>query len=148
MEDVKSTLLRITGRLVAVALGCLGVLSGCDPPDAPTYGVSGVFISGRTLSLSAADSARITGIQIRLTSADSTQGYSADTTDSNGFYYMYMGTEYFPWPDSVRLIATDIDGPLHGSFAGRDSVLDLTAMEEEDDLLDLVIDLYLEETGE
>lgn len=49
-------------------------------------------------------------------------------------------SDYSPWPDSLRLIATDIDGELNGSFAEKDTIL-LPDISEE--YVNFHVDLYM-----
>ena len=144
-----TALLRLSGKLFAALLSLLGVLS-CygNPQDAPAYGPPpvGLYVWGRTCSTS--DSSWIAGIEVKLTSTDSLYDYGADTTDSNGGYRLIMGAEYYPWPDSVRLVATDIDGRQNGSYLSRDTLISLDSLENPYDFLYIdVLDLYLEDAA-
>ena len=147
----RTAFLRLTGKLFAAVLSLLGVLSGCaggNPQATPDYGPPpvGLDVWGRIGS--ARDSSWIPGIEVKLTSTDSLYDYGADTTYSEGAYRLKMGVEYYPWPDSVRLVATDIDGALNGSFLSKDTLLSLNGLEDQYDYLEFYVDLYLEDAKE
>ncbi|MCD4670935.1 MAG: hypothetical protein K8S14_10875 [Actinomycetia bacterium] len=147
VRNGRTALLRLSGKLFAAVLSLLGVLSGCgNPQDAPAYGPPpvGLYVWGRTAS--ARDSSWIAGIEVKLTSTDSLYDYRADTTDFSGGYHLQMGAEYYPWPDSVRLVATDIDGRQNGSYLSRDTLTSLDSLENPNDFLYIdVLDFYLED---
>ncbi len=145
----RTAFLRLTGKVFAAVLSLVGVLScsSGNPEAPPTYGPpsAGLYVWGITKS--ASDSNSIAGIEVKLTSTDSLHEYLADTTDSSGYYDLNMGAEYYPWPDSVRLVATDIDGDQNGSFLSRDTLLSLASLEYEYDYLSLAVVLYLEDAA-
>ena len=145
----RTAFLRLSGKLLAAMLSILGVLSSCGNPQAtPDYGPPsvGLNVEGRTCS--ASDSSWIAGIEVKLTSTDSLYDYRADTTDFNGGYHLQMGAEYYPWPDSVRLCATDIDGRQNGSYLSWDTLISLDSLENPSDFLDIYpLDIYLEDAA-
>lgn len=145
----RTAILRLSGKLFAAVLSILGVLSCSGNPQAtPDYGPPsiGLDVWGRTGS--ASDSTWIDGIEIKLTTADSLSDFRVDTTGSGGYFLLHMGEEFYPWPDSVRLVATDIDGDQNGSFLSRDTLLSLIGLEDQYDYLQLDVDLYLEDAKE
>ena len=149
VRNGRTAILRLSGKLFAAVLSILGVLSCSGNPQAtPDYGPPpiGLDVWGRIGS--ASDSSWIPGIEVKLTSIDSLYGYGADTTYSGGGYRLKMGVEYYPWPDSVRLVATDIDGDQNGSFLSKDTLLSLIGLEDQYDYLQLDVDLYLEDAKE
>ncbi|MCD4707582.1 MAG: radical SAM-associated putative lipoprotein [Candidatus Sabulitectum sp.] len=135
--------LRSFGKLFASVLSLLGILSGCSM--APDYGVPSVEVRIDGQIRSAEDSSYVQGIQVRLSSPDSSFDYSEYTTIWNGSYELFMGSEYFPWPDSVRLTATDIDGTENGFFEGKDTLLFLESHME---FISFDVDFYLQSAGE
>ncbi len=147
IRNGRTALLRLSGKLFAAVLSLVGVLSGCgNPHDAPAYGPpsAGLDVCGQICS--ASDSSLIAGIEVKLTSTDSLSDFSVNTTDSNGNYNLNMGAEYYPWPDSVRLVAADIDGEQNGSFLSRDTLISLDSLENPYDFIYIdVMDLFLEE---
>ncbi len=144
-KNGRKALLRLIGKLLASVLSLLGVLSGCNTmmSPSPDYGVLGVLAMGQIHS--AVDSNTIAGIQVKLSSPDSIVNYAADTSSSGGDYYLRMGMEYYPWPDSVRLTASDIDGSVNGSFQWKDTLLFLESGQEYQEIL---IDFYLQSDDE
>ena len=138
----KLMFLKIFAKLFASILSLLGVISGCETISAD-YGVEGVFISGQTLS--AADSTNIPGIQVKLSSNDSTEVFGETIADQSGYFNLSVGTGQISLPDSVRLTATDIDGEENGSFAEKDI---LFYMEEQEDYSSYYINLYMQEDDE
>ena len=149
VRNGRITLLRLSGKVFAAVLSLVGILScsSGNPEAPPTYGPPspGLYVWGQISS--ANDSSRIAGIEVKLTSTDSLYDYEADTTYSIQYYGLYMGEEYYPWSDSVRLVATDIDGDLNGSYLSRDTLLFIGSLEYEYDYLDLNVDLYLEDAA-
>jgi len=137
----KLEFLKLFAKIFASILSLLGILSSCGRGEtmAP-YGVEGVYIHGKTIS--SADSSSIAGIQIKLSSPDSTIDFAEATSDSDGRYLMFADANEITLPDSVRLTAADIDGAENGSFASKDTLLFL----EEDQYYD--IDFFLQEDNE
>ncbi|MCD4701243.1 MAG: radical SAM-associated putative lipoprotein [Candidatus Aegiribacteria sp.] len=150
VRNGRTAILRLSGKLFAAVLSIMGVLSCSGNPKAiPAYGPpsAGLYIWGKTIS--ASGSTGIEGIEVKLTSTDSLYDYGAYTTDSHGSYNLNMGAEYYPWPDSVRLVASDIDGRQNGSFLSRDTLLSLDSLENSYDFIYLEdLNLYLEDAEE
>ena len=145
----RTALLRLSGKLFAAVLSLVGVLSGCgNPHDAPAYGPpsAGLDVCGQICS--ASDSSGITAIEVKLSTKDSLIDFDRYTTYTSGGYLLQMGTQYYPWPDSVLVIATDIDGDLNGSYLSKDTLISLDDLENPDDYIYIDIDLYLEEAKE
>jgi len=139
--------LKFTGRLFAAFLSTVGVLSSCNPMAAPTYGVEvfGIQVFGETRV--SADTTAISGIEVRLLTVDYLVEHDVCISGSSGAYELSTGPDFYPWPDSIRLIASDIDGELNGSFLEKDTVLCINGLEEEQDTLFIEMDIYLESAG-
>ncbi|MCD4707583.1 MAG: radical SAM-associated putative lipoprotein [Candidatus Sabulitectum sp.] len=132
--------LRLISKLFASALSLAGILSCCDSVAEPTYGPPAtLYFSGQTSS--AADSSSIAGIQIQIASPDSSIDYSTSLSDENGQYQQFIENEFYPWPDTVRVIATDIDGDQNGLFAAKDTLL---FPERDQEFQEFQINFYLE----
>ena len=139
----KRTVLKQYPKLVAAFLSLLGVVSGCESVmESPAaYGIPGLFVHG--LFFSKADSSNVKGIDVRLLSVDSLTEYSFESAGRYD-YYARMGADHYPWPDSVRLIASDPYSLSDGWFAAKDTILDVSELEDEWDDLSIELDLYLE----
>ena len=61
-----------------------------------------------------------------------------------GSYSVHMYADYYPWPDSVRLIASDPDSLQDGWFIEKDTLLSISSLQEEDDRLQIQVEFYLE----
>ncbi len=132
--------LRLIGKLFASVLGFVGVLSSACVPVRVDYGPPEPAISVYGRTFSAQDSSSVIGLDIKLTSPDSTVDYGSVIAD-DGYFSLYLeSADYSPWPDSLRLIATDIDGELNGSFAEKDTIL-LPDINEE--YVDFHVDFYM-----
>lgn len=132
--------LKFLAKLFASTLSLLGVLSGCDTLAAD-YGVEGVYIGGTTFT--AEGSLEIPGIQITLSSIDSTEVFDEYITDENGFFNIFAELNQLSDTDSLRLRATDIDGEVNGSFATKDTLLFYDSYEGPQEF---DINLFLEST--
>lgn len=132
--------LRLIGKLFASVLGFAGVLSSACVPVRVDYGPPepALCVYGRTFS--AEDSSSVIGLDIKLTSPDSLVNYGSDIAYDGYFSFYLESADYTPWPDSLRLIATDIDGELNGSFAEKDTIL-LPDINEE--YIEFNIDLHM-----
>lgn len=137
LKTMERSVLGLVGRLTVAVLSLLGVMSGCGSVAEPSYGVPSVDVGGHVRS--AADSIDLCGIEVRLVSTDSTTVYSTDVTGLDGHYGVWMDP---PFPDSVRLIATDPD-TSYGLFLEADSTLGL-----DEDGGSFEIDLYLQSAAE
>lgn len=139
----KLTFLKQYSKLLVAFLSFIGVVSGCKSvmEDSATYGIQGLNVHGWVFSK--ADSSVVKGIDVRLLSVDSLTEYSFCSAEDNG-YYARMDRDHYPWPDSVRLIASDPDSLNHGWFAEKDTLLDISELEDEWDFLSIELDLYLE----
>ena len=139
----KLTFLKQYSKLLVAFLSFIGVVSGCKSvmADSAAYGIQGLNIHGYFFSK--ADSSVVNCIDVRLLSVDSLTEYSFCSAEDNG-YYARMDRDHYPWPDSVRLIASDPDSLNHGWFAEKDTLLDISELEEEYDYLSIDLDLYLE----
>jgi len=139
----KFKFLKQYSKLLVALLSLLGVVSGCKSvmEDSAAYGIPGLHVHG--LFFSKADSSNIKGIDVRLLSVDSLTEYSFESTRRYD-YYTRMGADHYPWPDSVRLIASDPYSLSDGWFAEKDTILDVSELEDEWDDLSIELDLYLE----
>lgn len=132
--------LRLIGKLFASVLGLTGVLSSACLPVSADYGPPEPAISVYGRTFSAEDSSSVVGLEIKLTSPDSLVNYGSVIAD-DGYFSLYLeSADYYPWPDSLRLIATDIDGELNGSFAEKDTIL-LPDVNEE--YVDFHVDFFM-----
>ncbi len=138
----KFVFLRLIAKLLAYALTLFGVLSSCGDRVTAAYGIEGVSFYGSTLS--SQDSSGIAGIQVKLSSADSSATFGETVSDSLGSYALFFDDE-ITLPDSIRLTATDIDGPENGSFLEKDTLL---YYEESQYGTVYRIDLHLQEDDE
>ena len=132
-------------KLFATLLGLLGVVSGCNSvmEALPSYGPPvGLQVCGQIHS--AEDSSLIRGIDVRLVSLDSLTEYSFYQVLYHDVYSVWLHYDDSPWPDSVRLIASDPDSLHYGWFMEKDTLLSISPLQEEDDFLMIQLDLYLE----
>lgn len=115
--------LKLMGKLFASVLTLFGVLSSCDVREIMVaYGPpEGLLFSGQVVSSS--DSSAIPGIQLRLSSPDSSVVYGTSNSLEDGQFNLSVGYQYFPWPKSVLVNVTDTDGELNGSFASKDTLI-------------------------
>jgi hypothetical protein len=122
-------MLRVLSRILGFILSLFGMISSsCG--FAPDYGVPSILsISGSVSS----DNVSIQGIRVRTTGTDSSLVYASELTSEDGLYYMYPDLD-FPWPDTIRVAVTDIDGELNGSFLPEDTLLISIPYEEHVDL--------------
>ena len=138
--------LKFAGKVFAYLLGLLGVISGCNSVmDAPpTYGpMVGLEVYGQTHS--AEDSSLIGGIDVRLVSLDSLTEYDIYSVRYHSeVYSVWLRYDDYPWPDSVRLIASDPDSLQDGWFIEKDTLLSISPLQEEDDFLQIQVEFYLE----
>ena len=137
----KFLFLRLMAKLFASVLSLLGIVSGCGGLDAPTYGPpAGVYFHG--IVVSAEDSSSVTGIQVQLTNPDLTMVYGTTESSGTGNYYLYLEENSPPWPDSILVRATDIDGEANGSFAPKDTLI---LPDSDEEYQEFQIDFVLEE---
>jgi hypothetical protein len=135
---LKSTLLKNLSRSFAYILGLFGVISGsCG--FAPDYGVPSVLCISGTVRTGPVS---IPGIQVEATGTDTSVVYTSDITGEYGLYYLYID---FPWPDSIRVAATDIDGELNGSLLPGDTLLTSIPDEEYPELTEVDFSLLPDE---
>ena len=137
----KFVFLKLIAKLFASVLSLLGVVSGCSGGDAPTYGPpAGVFFQGRVFS--SEDSSSVNGIQVQLTNSDLSLVYGTTESSGTGDYYLYLEDDSPPWPDSILVSATDIDGEANGSFAPKDTLI---FPDSDEEYQEFQIDFVLEE---
>ena len=138
----KLMFLKLIAKLFASILPMLGVVSGCSGVDPmPTYGPpAGVYFQG--LVLASEDSSSVSGIQIRLSNPDSTLAYGSTLSEADGNYYLYLEESSPPWPDTVLVSATDIDGEANGSFMSKDTLI---FPDSDEEYQEFQINFYLEE---
>jgi hypothetical protein len=140
----KKRVLMILSGVLGSILSMLGVLStGCSDsnPVSPSYGPPSTTIVLFGAIRSSADSTFVPGIEISALNADSTTVVSSTLTDAYGNYQLYLDSLEYPWPDTLLVTATDVDGALNGSFLIADS---LVFPEVENPYLEIEMDFYLE----
>lgn len=117
--NVRRGMLRLSGCILSM----LGVVSsGCSNAAEPTYGPPSVAIHLFGTTMSSADTAAVAGIEVSALSTDSTTLYSSNLTDSEGNYVLDL-ILYYPWPDTLLVTASDIDGAQNGSFLNSDTLI-------------------------
>ncbi len=137
----KFLFLKLIAKLFASVLSLLGVVSGCSGGDAPTYGPpAGVYFQG--MIVSSEDSSSVNGIQVQLSKPDLSSVYGTTLSSENGDYYLYLEENSPPWPDSVLVSTTDIDGEANGSFAPQDTLI---FPDSDEEYQEFQIDFVLEE---
>jgi hypothetical protein len=121
--NAKRGMLRLSSWILGSILSMLGVVSsGCNNSAEPTYGPPSVAIRLFGTTMSSADSATVAGIEVSALSTDSTALYSSNLTDSEGNYVLDLML-YYPWPDTLLVTASDIDGAQNGSFLNADTLI-------------------------
>ncbi|MCK5035731.1 MAG: hypothetical protein KAS73_07565 [Candidatus Sabulitectum sp.] len=116
--------LNLTAKIFTSVLAFLGVLSGsgCINGDMPTYGPpAGVYFQGQVLAFE--DSSSVNGVQVQLSNPDLSSVYGTTQSNPDGKYYLYLEQDSPPWPDTVLVSATDVDGEANGSFAPKDTLI-------------------------
>ena len=116
--------LRLIGKVITSVLAFFGVLSSssCINGDMPTYGPpAGIYFQGQVLA--SEDSSSVIGIQVRLSNPDLSSVYGSAESTGGGDYYLYLEQNSPPWPDTVLVSATDIDGEENGSFISKDTLI-------------------------
>lgn len=136
--------LKLLAKLISSVLFMAGVLSSCYKSSNVVYGPpSALFVFGNVLS--AEDSSSIEGIEIKLSNPDMSTVYNTTLSNNQYGFDIYMDGQSSPWPDSILVTATDIDGEDNGSFTAKDTLLlpDTNAEYQEFD-----VNFVLEETEE
>jgi|GEM_PF-2086969 len=120
-EAFRKGILRLCGRLLASSLSLLGVLSSSCLIAPVAYGVPpALYIHGRIIS----DSTAVQGVGVEALSSDSSIVFSSEVSGENGSYSLVLYYhEYYPWPDTILVRATDIDSTLNGLFLPSDTLL-------------------------
>ena len=134
--------LKLISRLFTSVLAFFGVLSGsgCINGDMPTYGPpAGVYFQGRIRA--SEDSSSVTGIQVQLTNPGLSAVYGTAESNEHGDYYLPLEQESPPWPDSILVSATDIDGEANGSFLSKDTLI---IPDSDDEYQEFYVDFLLE----
>jgi len=117
----KLAFLKFLAKLISFALALFGVLSSCYENGMVAYGPpTDLEVFGRVYS--AEDSSHVNGIQIQLSSPDLSTVYNTTLSNADRGYWLFMNTSP-PWPDSILVTATDIDGEENGSFAQKDTLI-------------------------
>ncbi len=123
--SARRKLIRYCSKALGYTLGLLGVITGssCLPPL--NYSVPDNFnltVQGKVMS--AEDSTGIKEIHLFLANTDSSDCFSGSQTDSEGNYIIGMGSSgEIYWPDTLLLIADDMDGGWHGDFQDADTII-------------------------
>jgi len=123
-------------------LSMLGVLSaGCSNVAEPSYGPPSTSLVLFGTTRSSADSTLVPGIEVSALDADSSTVITSTLTDSQGVYLLYLDSIEFPWPDTLLVTVTDIDGTENGSFLNADT---LVFPEVENPYIDMETNFYLQ----
>lgn len=140
----KLAFLKFLAKLISFALALFGVLSSCYEDSMVAYGPpTGLTVYGDVFS--SEDSSLVQGIQIQLSNLDMSTVYNTTYSNENRGYDLYMDGYSPPWPDTILVTATDIDGDTNGSFASKDTLI-LPDIDEE--YQEFIIDFSLDSSEE